>query len=264
MQKKSKGRKRRVSNKYTKDLSANLSDLIEKKRSEGINHKQISDEIDAADGALSNWANDVATPNLDSLIKLAKYFDVSIDWLIGLDDFEKIENKHVNARDLGLSEKAIEVLKSLNKGSNQAENSAVNNEKAVIAVINMLIENEGAKLCGTDDYGFARYDNKNLAQIITAIKDYLIATQKEGIEYLITSDGYFEPVDDVNELVEIDSNEKLVSSIHMDSFGRIPGEDYLSVDSFNSEEIVTTVLINRICKRVEQLKTKLNKEGKGI
>lgn len=46
--------------------------------------KIIAEEIGVSVGALSNYQNGRATASIDALRKIAQYFNVSADWLIGL------------------------------------------------------------------------------------------------------------------------------------------------------------------------------------
>ncbi|MDE5721500.1 MAG: helix-turn-helix domain-containing protein [Clostridia bacterium] len=48
--------------------------------------KDLAKEINTSDAAISNWENDINEPKISYLIKLAKLFDVSTDFLLGLND----------------------------------------------------------------------------------------------------------------------------------------------------------------------------------
>jgi transcriptional regulator with XRE-family HTH domain len=64
-----------------------------------------------SDGALSNWCNDLKTPTIDALAKIASYFKVSADYLLGLSQAQttNIELKAI-CEYTGLSEDALESL----------------------------------------------------------------------------------------------------------------------------------------------------------
>lgn len=64
----------------------NLSKLIEDKKTENKTQNQIADEIGISTGALSKYLNGNATPKADVLYLLAKYFNVTADYLLGLSD----------------------------------------------------------------------------------------------------------------------------------------------------------------------------------
>ena len=48
--------------------------------------KQLSQKIDTTDATISNWENGVNEPKISYLIRLAKFFNVSSDYLLGLED----------------------------------------------------------------------------------------------------------------------------------------------------------------------------------
>ena len=48
--------------------------------------KDICDELGISKQKLSNWKTGYSEPNFDDIIMLAKYFDVSTDYLLGLSD----------------------------------------------------------------------------------------------------------------------------------------------------------------------------------
>ena len=50
----------------------------------GLTQKQLSEATGVAQSAIAFWENGKRLPTLPSLIILAKFFDVSIDYLAGL------------------------------------------------------------------------------------------------------------------------------------------------------------------------------------
>jgi len=52
----------------------------------GKTQNKISADLGVVKQKLSNWKLGVIEPNLDDLIMLAKYFEVSTDYLLGLED----------------------------------------------------------------------------------------------------------------------------------------------------------------------------------
>ena len=60
-----------------------LKDLrIEK----NIGQVELANEIKVSKGIISLWENGLREPKLGNLVALAKYFQVSIDYLAGLED----------------------------------------------------------------------------------------------------------------------------------------------------------------------------------
>lgn len=51
-----------------------------------LSMKQLAQQINTSDGAISNWENDVNEPKITYVIRLALFFDVTADYLLGLED----------------------------------------------------------------------------------------------------------------------------------------------------------------------------------
>ena len=64
-------------------FSTRLKDLREENN---LTLKQLANEIGVSDIAISRWENNKRTPNIDSLLALCKYFKVSADYLLGIED----------------------------------------------------------------------------------------------------------------------------------------------------------------------------------
>ena len=52
----------------------------------GIGQPELAKQIGVSKGIISFWENGLREPTMTSLIKLARFFDVSIDYLVGLTD----------------------------------------------------------------------------------------------------------------------------------------------------------------------------------
>ena len=51
-----------------------------------LSMKQLAKEINTTDAAISNWENGVNEPKISSVISIAKFFGVTSDYLLGLED----------------------------------------------------------------------------------------------------------------------------------------------------------------------------------
>lgn len=72
----------------------NFSDRLKELRtSKGLTMEQLAKEIDSTKGTISNFENKNKKPSLDMLIKLADYFEVSIDYLVGRTNDPKLHKK---------------------------------------------------------------------------------------------------------------------------------------------------------------------------
>lgn len=101
-----------MSNNPISAFADNLFDLIsstcEKKQKTMV---EISKEIGISSGALSKYQNGRAVPGIDAFVKIADYFGVSFDYLLGRSSSRIRENIDI-ASTLGLSDEVIESLKN--------------------------------------------------------------------------------------------------------------------------------------------------------
>lgn len=68
-----------------------LSDRIHELRlAAGLTQVSLANELNVTKQCVSNWENDNILPSIDVLVRLAKYFGVSTDYLLGLDDVQSI------------------------------------------------------------------------------------------------------------------------------------------------------------------------------
>ena len=51
-----------------------------------LSMKNLAKQINTTDTAISNWENDINEPKISYLVSLAKFFNVSSDYLLGLED----------------------------------------------------------------------------------------------------------------------------------------------------------------------------------
>lgn len=59
----------------------NLKVLINNR---GMNQADMASELGMSTAALSRYLNGVRSPDLEYVIKIANYFNISVDWLLGL------------------------------------------------------------------------------------------------------------------------------------------------------------------------------------
>lgn len=64
-------------------FAQNLKELRE---AAGIGQVRLASEIGVSKGIISLWENGKREPTLSYLVLLAKYFNVSIDFLVGLEN----------------------------------------------------------------------------------------------------------------------------------------------------------------------------------
>lgn len=94
----------------TKKFADNLQELI---TNSGKTIKALAKEIGISSGALSKYQNDAAEAGIDALSKIADYFDVSTDFLLGKSNDPK--RKATAIDDIGLSPEAVNALTEMSK-----------------------------------------------------------------------------------------------------------------------------------------------------
>lgn len=73
-----------------------LSERIKELRiSRNLNQVQLGEALWVTKQTISNWENDNIQPSVAMLVKIAKYFGVSTDYLLGLDN-----NRSINVNNL--------------------------------------------------------------------------------------------------------------------------------------------------------------------
>lgn len=60
--------------------------LKELREDKNLSPKQLGRQIGVSDVAIYRWESKQRTPNIDVLILLAQFFNVSSDYLLGLED----------------------------------------------------------------------------------------------------------------------------------------------------------------------------------
>ena len=53
----------------------------------GLGQVELSNKLGLSKGIISLWENGLREPNMSSLIVLSKFFNVSIDYLVGIDEY---------------------------------------------------------------------------------------------------------------------------------------------------------------------------------
>lgn len=49
----------------------------------GLTQKELAENVGVQQGAINKWESKQTEPNIEKLVKLADYFDVSLDYLMG-------------------------------------------------------------------------------------------------------------------------------------------------------------------------------------
>ncbi len=66
---------------------------------EGLSQAGLAKALNATRAAVNAWEMGISNPNMQSLMDLAAYFHVTMDFLLGLDDRELISLASLNPRE---------------------------------------------------------------------------------------------------------------------------------------------------------------------
>lgn len=53
----------------------------------GLNQQELAKELGISDAAICRWESCKRIPNIENLVLIAKYFNVSADFLVGLEEY---------------------------------------------------------------------------------------------------------------------------------------------------------------------------------
>ena len=85
---------------------------IEKK----LTQKQVADRIGLAISAVSSYESGTRYPSYDVLVKLARIFHVSTDYLLGMTDKRNIDVTGLSDNEIELVSQLVDALRNKNNG----------------------------------------------------------------------------------------------------------------------------------------------------
>lgn len=92
-----------------------LNEQIKKLRiAKGLNQVQMANQLGITKQCVSNWENNNIQPSVDMLIKLTTFFNVSSDYLLGLDNRKYIEVSGLTDEQLTHIQSIVNDLKQCN------------------------------------------------------------------------------------------------------------------------------------------------------
>ncbi|MCM1533285.1 MAG: helix-turn-helix domain-containing protein [Corallococcus sp.] len=69
-------------------MNRSFGDRLKELRNEkGLGQVELSEHLGVSKGIISMWENGLREPTMSNLITLARFFDVSIDYLVGIKDY---------------------------------------------------------------------------------------------------------------------------------------------------------------------------------
>ena len=87
-------------------LAQRLNALFQEERARGTSTRSVLLQLGMSETALAEWNRGKSKPTISAIIKLARYFNVSADYLLGLTDERKpLENREVAQPQTAVTEK---------------------------------------------------------------------------------------------------------------------------------------------------------------
>lgn len=84
--------------------------LAELMRQRGTKQKDLADALNVRAQTVSQYTTGRTTPDYDTLCQIARYYDVSLDWLLGMSEYKSHKVAGRTLENLGLSEKSAETM----------------------------------------------------------------------------------------------------------------------------------------------------------
>lgn len=81
----------------------------------GLSQVDLADALGVTKQSVSNWENSNIQPSIDMLLRLANYFSVSTDYILGMDDRDYIEVTGLNEQELA---HIRQIIDDIRKGQN--------------------------------------------------------------------------------------------------------------------------------------------------
>lgn len=113
------GRAQKKKERYAGIFADRFDELLKDKcKKENLTNGKIAKDLGVAPASLTHWCSGEKFPSGDMLVKIALYFGVSIDWLVGFIESESIKQDMKNACSVtGLSSKTILAIQDFIKNN---------------------------------------------------------------------------------------------------------------------------------------------------
>ena len=81
----------------------------------GITQVELANKLGVTKQCVSNWENDNIQPSIEMLIKIAKYFKVSADYILGIDNDKTIDVSKLTDKQIAHIRYIVRDLEELNQ-----------------------------------------------------------------------------------------------------------------------------------------------------
>ena len=95
-----------MAEKYVCNLLKNL------RKDAGLTQKELADKVGGTNSTISFYEQEERSPSVDMIIRLSKIFNVSVDYLLGIDQKRNINLSGLKEEDIQLIQCMVEHLKN--------------------------------------------------------------------------------------------------------------------------------------------------------
>lgn len=86
--------------------------IRELRNSRGISQTQLASKLGVTKQSISNWENDNILPSIEMLVKIANFFEVSTDYLLGLDNKRTLDVENLTEIQISHIQLIVDDLRS--------------------------------------------------------------------------------------------------------------------------------------------------------
>lgn len=120
--------------------------IAQQRKKLGLSQEALGEQLGVSRQAISKWEADAALPEIDKLIALSKLFDVSVGWLLGVEDAPRQEQEPLTEEQLS----AMEQLIKLYAAPAQPEPKKKSGAPLLLAVLALILAMATAISCLTN------------------------------------------------------------------------------------------------------------------
>ena len=154
-------------NMYKEIFKTRFNELLKKSIEEGHQQKEITEKTGISPASITQYKNGTNLPKGEILESLAKYFNVSSNYLLGKSDTPTYTFEDINKK-TGLSQKSIETLYRLQHNCfeediNITEDKMIDNHySSQLEILNLLLEDSEKLIKLLNDIKAYKENNKKL------------------------------------------------------------------------------------------------------
>jgi transcriptional regulator with XRE-family HTH domain len=125
-----------------------LAELLEKNKKNGISGKTLGDYLGISKAAVSNWKKGKSSPPPEMVEKIAKYFNVTTDYLLKTDEAPNDNNQNFGNHNTIItgSDNQLSNFNNSNSGQNNSPTSLTPEESEFIKIYRSLDGSNRLKL----------------------------------------------------------------------------------------------------------------------